>query len=122
MNTTHASTFRRIAAAAIVPMALATVLVAPAAQASNASSATTVMPSKSYTLAQVKKHKTAANCWSVVNRSVYNLTGWVNKHPGGSSRIIAMCGKDATAAYNGQHRGSSSARSALAPYRIGTLR
>ncbi len=122
MTTTHASTFRRIAAAVVLPMAMATVLVAPAAQAANTSSTVTVMPSKAYTLAQVKKHKSAANCWSVVNRNVYNLTGWVGKHPGGSSRIVAMCGKDATAAFNGKHGGSASAKRALAAYKVGTLR
>jgi cytochrome b involved in lipid metabolism len=121
MNSTRAITFRRIAAAVVVPMAMATVLVAPAAQAAP-SSAVSAMPSKSYSLAQVKKHRTAANCWSVVNGNVYNLTSWVKKHPGGQSPIIAMCGKNATASFNGKHKSSATARKALATYRIGTLR
>jgi cytochrome b involved in lipid metabolism len=116
------TSFRRIAAAVVVPMAMATVLVAPAAQATTSGSAASIMPGKSYSLLQVKKHHTPANCWSVVGRNVYNLTGWVKKHPGGSSTISAMCGKNATVAFNRKHRGSGTAKAALSRYKIGTLR
>jgi cytochrome b involved in lipid metabolism len=103
-------------------MAMAAVLVAPAAQATTSGSAVSVMAAKSYSLSQVKKHHTAANCWSIVGRNVYNLTGWVKKHPGGSSTISAMCGKNATVAFNKRHRGSATAKAALSRYKIGTLR
>ena len=77
---------------------------------------------KTITIKQVKKNATAASCWSVVNGKVYNLTGWINKHPGGASRIIAMCGKDATKAFQQQHMGSSRVATELAPYQIGVLK
>lgn len=76
---------------------------------------------KSYTLAAVKAHKSAANCWSAVNGKVYNLTKWIAKHPGGSSVIKAMCGKVATAAFTGQHGLGGRPASTLAAYKIGTL-
>jgi cytochrome b involved in lipid metabolism len=74
-----------------------------------------------YTLADVSKHSTAADCWSAVNKGVYNLTVWIPKHPGGKSVIVAMCGKDGSSSFNGMHGHSESANAALVAYRIGSL-
>jgi cytochrome b involved in lipid metabolism len=103
--------FARITAAALTASALvlASALV-PAAGAT-----------KSYTLAQVKTHKSATNCWAAVSGKVYNLTKWIAKHPGGGPFIKAMCGKDATPAFKGQHGLNGRPASMLAAYRIGVL-
>ena len=76
---------------------------------------------KSYTLAQVKAHKSSSNCWSAVNGKVYNLTKWVKKHPGGASVITSMCGRDASAAYKSQHGTAARPAKSLIPYKIGIL-
>jgi cytochrome b involved in lipid metabolism len=75
----------------------------------------------SYVIADVAAHGTAADCWSVVNGAVYNLTAWVTQHPGGSGVIEAMCGIDASAAYNGKHGASASIQASLDTMKIGTL-
>ncbi len=80
-----------------------------------------VTPTKTYPVSQVKKHNQPGDCWSIVNGRVYNLTGYINRHPGGSSRILAMCGKDGSAAYDSFHRGSPSASATLKPYKIGRV-
>jgi cytochrome b involved in lipid metabolism len=82
---------------------------------------TTQTTTKTYTLKQVRKHNSSTNCWSVVNRKVYNLTKWIPKHPGGKSTIIGMCGKKASKAFTAQHGGSASAKAALKQYKIGRL-
>jgi cytochrome b involved in lipid metabolism len=69
----------------------------------------------------VAQRNTPESCWSVVDGSVYDLTAWIAKHPGGSSRIIGMCGRDATASFNGQHGGEGGPASFLAEYRLGQL-
>jgi cytochrome b involved in lipid metabolism len=74
-----------------------------------------------YTAADVAAHKTAADCWSVVNGVVYDLTKWVPQHPGGSAAIVAMCGVDGTASYNGKHGQSTSIKSGLDAFAIGSL-
>lgn len=76
---------------------------------------------KTYTSAQVASHNSAASCWSVVSGSVYDLTSYVSSHPGGSSAINSLCGKDATSAFTGQHGGESSPTNALASLKLGTL-
>jgi cytochrome b involved in lipid metabolism len=85
------------------------------------SGATSTTAQKSYTMKQVRRHNTATNCWSVVNTKVYNLTKWIAKHPGGRSSIVAMCGKNGSKAFRGQHAGSPTAAGALKAYKIGRL-
>lgn len=78
-------------------------------------------PAATYSLANVKAHATAKDCWSVVGDGVYNLTDWIARHPGGPDVITAMCGVDGTAMYASQHKGASTPAATLATYRIGTL-
>ncbi|MEN9970823.1 MAG: hypothetical protein RL146_124 [Actinomycetota bacterium] len=76
---------------------------------------------KTYTSAQVASHNSAASCWGVVSKSVYDLTSYVSSHPGGAAAISALCGKDATSAFTGQHGGESSPTNVLASFKLGTL-
>ena len=73
------------------------------------------------TLTEVAKHNTATDCWSVVNKNVYDLTSYVSSHPGGASVIKAICGKDGSAAFSGQHGGAATPTSVLASFKLGAL-
>jgi cytochrome b involved in lipid metabolism len=72
-------------------------------------------------LADVAAHATPSSCWSVVNGSVYDLTAWIDKHPGGAGVIKAMCGKDATSSFQGMHGSSASAKKALVSLMLGVI-
>ena len=80
---------------------------------------------KTYSLADVSKHKTQNDCWIVINSNVYNVTSYLDFHPGGADMILMVCGQDATKAYNTQGgRGrphSVRADTQLANYLIGKL-
>jgi cytochrome b involved in lipid metabolism len=78
-------------------------------------------PKKKYTMKQVRKHNKATDCWSVVNKGVYNLTAWIPKHPGGPALVTAMCGTKGTTLYKSQHAGDAVAAGVLKGYRIGRL-
>lgn len=85
---------------------------------------TTITPKPTtggYTLTQVATHNSANSCWSAVNGSVYDLTSWVNAHPGGKAAILMICGKDGSPLFNSQHGSSSKVANILAKYKIGTL-
>ena len=73
------------------------------------------------TLDEVKKHNSADDCWSIIDGNVYDLTIWVNSHPGGSSRITSICGKDGSSNFLGQHSNSNSAKSQLTRFELGKL-
>jgi uncharacterized membrane protein len=75
----------------------------------------------SYTTAQVATHNTKDSCWAVVNGGVYDLTSWIDRHPGGDNVIKALCGTDGTAAFTAQHGSAAKAANQLAQFKIGTL-
>jgi cytochrome b involved in lipid metabolism len=123
--------------AILIPVAMALSLTAcssqtlPAAQnaavagttvaADTGTGVVTTLAVKKYTMATVKKHHTKTNCWSVVGKNVYKLTSFIKKHPGGQKRVIAMCGKNATSKFRGQHGTGGRANSTLKKYKIGVL-
>jgi hypothetical protein len=73
--------------AAVAPAATPTLSPTPTAE---------VTTQAGYTMAKVKENNSAASCWSVINGNVYNLTQWINSHPGGQSVIRGLCGVDGT--------------------------
>jgi cytochrome b involved in lipid metabolism len=74
-----------------------------------------------YTLTDVAKHSSRTDCWTIVNEVVYNITPYVNSHPGGSSSISKICGVNGTAIFNNIHGGSATQANILANYKIGVL-
>lgn len=77
---------------------------------------------QTYTMADVALHASEQSCWTVVRSTVYDLTAWIAKHPGGERAILSMCGKDGTASFEGQHGGSTRPENTLAGFEIGILR
>lgn len=86
-----------------------------------AKSATAAAIESVFTLAEVAQHAIAADCCSVVNENVYDLTQWISAHPGGSGSIESMCGVDASTPFNNQHNGQSDPEAKLASFKIGIL-
>ena len=74
-----------------------------------------------YTMAQVKANKSAAKCWSVINGNVYDLTAWIDPHPGGEGAIESLCGTDGSASFNAMHANKSKPEARLAGYLLGPL-
>lgn len=70
---------------------------------------------------EVAKHNSAADCWLIVNDHVYDVTKYINSHPGGPA-ILAGCGKDATEMFFKRQDGtahSEKAQGMLDKYYIG---
>lgn len=89
----------------------------PSAVASPAPTATKV----GYTMTQVRANNTAANCWAVINDSVYDLTNWIKSHPGGSGAIVGLCGTDGSSSFSSKHGNQSRPAAQLNSYRLGPL-
>lgn len=70
---------------------------------------------------EVAGHNTAADCWSIVNGNVYNLTSYVQRHPGGSSVIKNICGRDGSAAFSNQHNGQGKPNNVLSGFLLGAV-
>ena len=89
----------------------------PAASATPTPTATTA----GYTMAQVSANNSAKSCWAVIEGSVYNLTNWINSHPGGSGAILSLCGTEATSSFKGKHGNQSRPAAQLSGYLLGVL-
>lgn len=54
-------------------------------------------------LSFVAEHSDESSCWTFISGSVYDLTSFIGKHPGGDQAILASCGKDATEMFDEKH-------------------
>jgi L-lactate dehydrogenase (cytochrome) len=52
---------------------------------------------------EIAKHNSKDSCWVIVNGKAYDVTDYLEKHPGGSAIILQYGGKDATAVYEPIH-------------------
>ncbi|TVY83749.1 putative cytochrome b5, partial [Lachnellula suecica] len=53
--------------------------------------------SKSFTTADVSTHKDASNgMYIIIDENVYDVTGFIDEHPGGSKILKRVAGKDAS--------------------------
>ncbi|CAO1621295.1 unnamed protein product [Sympodiomycopsis kandeliae] len=47
-------------------------------------------------LSEVKKHKNRESAWTVLNGMVYNMTPYLEFHPGGEKELMRVAGRDGT--------------------------
>jgi L-lactate dehydrogenase (cytochrome) len=71
-------------------------------------------------LTEIQRHNSINDCWVIISGNVYDVTAYVNLHPGGATRISSFCGGDMTQAFLGQ-RHSSLADQQHAMMLLGTL-
>jgi len=93
----------------------------PTATATPTPTPTPTATAAGYTMTQVRANNTARSCWSAIDGFVYDLTRWINSHPGGSGAILFLCGTDGTNAFKAQHENQSRPAIRLDSYRIGPL-
>lgn len=79
------------------------------------------LPAGVYTMTMVETHNSKSNCWTAINGSVYDLTSWVSRHPGGENPIVKLCGTNGTGAFQRKHGSSTKAQAALGLLKIGSL-
>ncbi len=76
---------------------------------------------------EVTRHNTKEDCWTIINNSVYNLTEFIARHPGGDE-ILKACGTNATNLFNGLAEGgrdgghSTVAQGQLTELKLGDLK
>ncbi|KAJ9102023.1 hypothetical protein QFC19_004949 [Naganishia cerealis] len=54
-------------------------------------------------MSEVEKHNRREDCWIVLEGQVWDMTGFLQDHPGGAASILRMAGKDATGIFSGLH-------------------
>ena len=54
------------------------------------------------TLEEVNKHRTIDDCWNIINGTVYDMTQYATRHPGGSS--VFLNNADISTIFNRFHK------------------
>jgi hypothetical protein len=70
--------------------------------------------------AELKLHTQPSDCWVAIYGNVYDITMWLNDHPGGAGVILGVAGADATSAFDDVGH-TQYAVALLDRYLVGTL-
>ncbi|KAH6804088.1 cytochrome B5 isoform E [Perilla frutescens var. frutescens] len=76
--------------------------------------------SRVHVFEEVVKHNKLEDCWIIVNGKVYDVTPFMEEHPGGDEVILSSTGKDATTDYE-EVGHSDSAQKMMDKYYIGDI-
>jgi len=72
-----------------------------------------------YSVSEVAKHSAPGDCWLIVRGNVYDVTTYINHHPGGRRRITDVCGREVSSLFASIH--SNRAWNLLGDYLIGAV-
>jgi len=75
---------------------------------------------KTITRVQVSEHHTDKDCWIVLHGNVYNVSKYLDEHPGGPEIISDLAGQDATEEFEDTGH-SEDARAILKKYLVGEV-
>ncbi|KAM7262583.1 hypothetical protein ACFE04_000266 [Oxalis oulophora] len=75
---------------------------------------------KVFTLADVSQHNTPKDCWLIIDGKVYDVTKFLEDHPGGDEVLLSATGKDATDDFEDVGH-SSSARAMMDELYVGEI-
>lgn len=71
------------------------------------------------TTEELRSHSTRSDLWISIQGKVYDVTTWVDRHPGGDLPLLSLAGEDATDAFIAYHPPSAWAH--LEPFLVGRL-
>uniref|UniRef100_A0AAQ5XPJ2 Cytochrome b5 heme-binding domain-containing protein n=1 Tax=Amphiprion ocellaris TaxID=80972 RepID=A0AAQ5XPJ2_AMPOC len=75
---------------------------------------------KYYTLEDIRVHNMSNDTWLIIHNKVYDITGFLEEHPGGEEVLLEQAGADATESFEDVGH-STDAREMLQQYFIGEL-
>lgn len=73
------------------------------------------------TYQEVENHNSKSDCWVIIHGKVYDVTDFLNQHPGGPAIIIKYAGKDATKAFDPIHPGDTLTKYLPQKYHLGEV-
>uniref|UniRef100_A0A7C8YHY0 Cytochrome b5 heme-binding domain-containing protein n=1 Tax=Opuntia streptacantha TaxID=393608 RepID=A0A7C8YHY0_OPUST len=72
---------------------------------SSANSKTSSKVPRRYTKAEISLHNSRTDCWIIIKDKVYDVTSYVEEHPGGDA-ILTHAGDDSTEGFYGPQHGT----------------
>jgi fatty acid desaturase len=74
-----------------------------------------------YTWEQVAEHNTEKSAWVYMGKKVYDITEWLDRHPGGKSVLLLVAGRDVSDLLPSYHPFSARPATVLEKYEIGEI-
>lgn len=78
------------------------------------------MTVKLFTRAEVTNHNSNKDCWLIIHNNIYDVTAFLNEHPGGEEVLLEQAGRDGTENFEDVGH-SSDAREMMNKYKVGEL-
>ncbi|XP_049404055.1 cytochrome b5 [Solanum stenotomum] len=75
---------------------------------------------KLFTMEEAAEHNTKDDCWVVIDGKVYDVSSYLDEHPGGDDVLLGVTGQDATDEFEDAGH-SKSARDLMEQFFIGEL-
>lgn len=75
---------------------------------------------KKYSFNEIAEHNSCKTAWVVIKNGIYDVTKFLEEHPGGEEVLLEQAGKDATEAFEDVGH-STDAREMMKQYKIGEL-
>ncbi|KAG0496201.1 hypothetical protein HPP92_000751 [Vanilla planifolia] len=75
---------------------------------------------KLYSMREAAQHNKREDCWVVIDGKVYDVTTYLDEHPGGDDVLLSATGKDATEEFEDAGH-SDTARKLMEDYCIGEI-
>ncbi|KAK4357981.1 hypothetical protein RND71_023591 [Anisodus tanguticus] len=75
---------------------------------------------KLFTMEETSQHNTKDDCWVVIDGKVYDVSSYLDEHPGGDDILLGATGKDATDEFEDAGH-SKDARELMEKFFIGEL-
>ncbi|TNN87586.1 Cytochrome b5 [Liparis tanakae] len=75
---------------------------------------------KYYTLEEIRAHSQSSDTWLIIHDKVYDITSFLEEHPGGEEVLLEQAGSDATESFEDVGH-STDAREMLQQYFIGEV-
>lgn len=76
---------------------------------------------KYYTWQEVAQHNTEKSAWVYIGTKVYDITPWLDRHPGGKTVLLLAAGRDCTDLFDSYHPFTDKPRAMLDSWYIGEM-
>lgn len=72
-----------------------------------------------FTISEVSTHNSKNDCYLIIRDNVYDVSSFIDSHPGGTQKISEKCGQEVSGIFAQIH--SNKAWDLLIDYKIGTI-
>ena len=77
---------------------------------------------KEYTWQEISKHNNEDSAWVYLNEDVFDVTKFLDRHPGGRDMLLLMAGRDITDLFQTYHPFTEKPKQILQKFKIGKLK